>query len=105
MAHNHDTNEGSQPKLIFTIILNLIITSQIICGIIGLKTLHNIHVWNLTDKFLHFECHLNPQNDLLVSETNSICSQTRKILHNEFDVEHVTLQFEFGGGDLKCCEC
>jgi cobalt-zinc-cadmium efflux system protein len=71
----------------------------------GLKNVHHIHVWNLTDKLLHFECHLNLENDLRVSETGSICSQARKILHDEFDVEHVTLQFEYGGKNGAGCEC
>lgn len=71
----------------------------------GLKNVHHIHVWNLTDKLLHFECHLNLENDLRVSDTTDICNQVRKILHDEFDVEHVTIQFEFGGANLKDCEC
>jgi cobalt-zinc-cadmium efflux system protein len=71
----------------------------------GLKNVHHIHVWNLTDKLLHFECHLNLENDLHVSETGFICSKIQKILHDEFDVEHVTLQFEYGGKNGVGCEC
>jgi len=71
----------------------------------GLKNVHHIHVWNLTDKLLHFECHLNLEHDLPVSETNVICDKIRKILHDEFDIEHVTIQFEFGGEDKLGCEC
>jgi len=71
----------------------------------GLKNVHHIHVWNLTDKLLHFECHLSLKHDLQVSETNVICNKVRKILHNEFDIEHVTIQFEFGGEDKLGCEC
>jgi len=71
----------------------------------GLKNIHHIHVWNLTDKLLHFECHLNLDTDLRVSETNLICDQVREILHDEFDIEHVTIQFEFGGEKMKGCEC
>lgn len=71
----------------------------------GLKNVHHIHVWNLTDKLLHFECHLNLEKDLYVSETGPICNQIRKILHDEFDVEHVTLQFEYGGKNEVGCEC
>lgn len=71
----------------------------------GLKNVHHIHVWNLTDKLLHFECHLDLEHDLQVSETNVICNKVRKILHDEFDIEHVTIQFEFGGEDKLGCEC
>ncbi len=71
----------------------------------GLKNVHHIHVWNLTDKLLHFECHLNLEQDLKVSETIIICDEVSKILHDEFDIEHVTIQFEFGGKDKSGCEC
>jgi cobalt-zinc-cadmium efflux system protein len=71
----------------------------------GLKNIHHIHVWNLTDKLLHFECHLNLENDLMVSETTDICDKVRKILHDEFDIEHVTIQFEFGGEEKLGCDC
>lgn len=71
----------------------------------GLKNIHHIHVWNLTDKLLHFECHLNLEKDLQVSETAVICDHVHKILHDEFEIHHVTIQFEFGGKEKLGCEC
>jgi cobalt-zinc-cadmium efflux system protein len=71
----------------------------------GLQNVHHIHVWNLTDKLLHFECHLNLEQNLKVSETTVIAEKVRKILHDEFDIEHVTIQFEYGGIDKLGCEC
>jgi cobalt-zinc-cadmium efflux system protein len=71
----------------------------------GLKNIHHIHVWNLTDKLLHFECHLNLENDLQVSATAGIYEKVRQILHDDFDIEHVTIQFEYGGKDKSGCEC
>jgi cobalt-zinc-cadmium efflux system protein len=71
----------------------------------GVKNIHHIHVWNLTDKLLHFECHLFLEQDLQVSQTNGIFEHVRQILHDEFDVEHVTIQFEFGGEEKLGCDC
>ena len=71
----------------------------------GLKNIHHIHVWNLTDKLLHFECHLNLEKDLQVSETAVICDNIHKILHDKFDIHHVTIQFEFGEKEKLGCEC
>lgn len=71
----------------------------------GVKNIHHIHVWNLTDKQLHFECHLNLENNLMVSETAEISENVHKILHDEYDIEHVTIQFEFGGNMKSGCEC
>jgi len=41
----------------------------------------------------------------MVSETAEICENVRLILHDEFDIEHVTIQFEFGGKGNTGCEC
>lgn len=71
----------------------------------GIKNIHHIHVWNLTDKLLHFECHLNLEHDLKVSETGDIFEKVRKVLHDEFDIHHVTIQFEFGGEEKLGCDC
>ncbi len=71
----------------------------------GINDIHHIHVWNLTDKLLHFECRLNLEHDLKVSATNQIFKKVRKILHDEFDIEHVTIQFEFGEEEKLGCDC
>lgn len=71
----------------------------------GLKNIHHIHVWNLTDKLLHFECHLDLEQDLQVSETAVICDHVNKILHDEFEIHHVTIQLEFEGKEKLGCEC
>ena len=71
----------------------------------GLQNVHHIHVWNLTDKLMHFECHLNLEHDLQVSETGQIFEKVKTILHDDFDIEHVTIQFEFGGEEKLGCDC
>ena len=67
--------------------------------------IHHIHIWNLTYKLIHFESHINLKNDLNISETDEILGVVRKILHDEFDVEHVTIQFEFVTEKSVGCEC
>jgi cobalt-zinc-cadmium efflux system protein len=54
---------------------------------------------------MHFECHLNLEHDLQVSETGQIFEKVKTILHDEFDIEHVTIQFEFGGEEKLGCDC
>ncbi len=71
----------------------------------NVQNIHHIHLWNLTDKLIHFESHINLENDLKISETNEIFEVVRKILHDEFDVEHVTIQFEFVAENKLGCEC
>ena len=71
----------------------------------NVQNIHHIHLWNLTDKLIHFESHINLENDLKISETNEIFEVVRKILHDEFDVEHVIIQFEFVAENKLGCEC
>ena len=81
------------------------IKNRLIMQIDTLKDIHHIHVWNLTDNLIHFESHINLSSDLKVSETSGIFESVRKILHDEFDVEHVTIQFEFEHKKGEGCEC
>ena len=67
-----------------------------------LRNIHHIHVWNLTDKLIHFEGHIALQNDIKVSDTQKILKKVQKILHDEFDIEHVTIQFEYGKPKADC---
>lgn len=69
------------------------------------QNIHHIHLWNLTDKLIHFESHINLKTNLKISETGEIFESVRKILHDEFDVEHITIQFEFEREHGKGCEC
>jgi len=70
-----------------------------------LKNVHHIHLWNLTDKVIHFECHLVLEEDKMLSETDVILEKVRKVLHDKFDIEHVTIQFEYESAHQKNCEC
>ncbi len=69
-----------------------------------LGNIHHIHVWNLTDKLIHFESHITLKQDIQVSQTQKILNKVQKILHDEFDIEHVTVQFEYGKPE-EDCEC
>ena len=69
-----------------------------------LQNIHHIHIWNLTDKLIHFESHINLKTNIKISETGEIFESVKKILHDEFDVEHVTIQFEYNEND-NCREC
>jgi len=71
----------------------------------GIDSAHHIHVWNLTDKQIHFECHLVLNNDVRVSETNPILESVQQILHDEFGIEHVTIQFEFEPNHKEPSDC
>jgi cobalt-zinc-cadmium efflux system protein len=85
--------------------LNIAEIEEKLVTITGIKSVHHMHVWNLTDKILHFECRLSLNNDLPVSKTAEITCQVEKLLHDAFDIDHVTIQFEFGENSKKNNKC
>lgn len=65
------------------------------------KKLHHVHIWNLSDHELHLEAHLDLQEDISTTEFNVLLSEIEALLHDEFDINHVTIQPEFNKEDPK----
>lgn len=59
------------------------------------RGVHHVHVWSLNDQNVHFEAHIDI-DDRLVSECGGLADQIEDLLHDEFSITHVTLQFESG---------
>lgn len=66
-----------------------------------IKKLHHVHVWCLNDDELHLEAHLDLVDDISITEFNSVLHQIENVLHDEFDINHVTIQPEFNLTDSK----
>lgn len=60
----------------------------------GIKDIHHVHLWSLTDQQIHFEAHIEFVNDLKVSECQPIYKQISEGLEHEYGINHVTLQAE-----------
>ena len=60
-----------------------------VCGV------HHIHLWSVDDNDIHFEAHIDV-SDTLLSSTKPIASQIEQLLHDNYGIGHVTLQFEAG---------
>ena len=63
--------------------------------------IHHIHAWNLNDREIHFECHIDLIRDTKISETREIINKIHDILMNKFHINHVTIQCEFNSCDNK----
>lgn len=63
--------------------------------------LHHVHIWSLNDDELHLEAHLDLKEDVSISEFDSILHNIETILHDEFNINHVTIQPEFNKEDSK----
>jgi cobalt-zinc-cadmium efflux system protein len=79
--------------------INLDTVKHALENIKGVENIHHVHTWNLTDKQIHFECHVNLKNDMAVSKTNAIRAEMEHRLHELFHIGHVTIQFEY-----NCCD-
>lgn len=59
----------------------------------GIESIHHVHFWQVNEKDIHFETHVKV-NDMMVSKTELLLEKVEKLLHDEFNIGHVTLQFE-----------
>jgi cobalt-zinc-cadmium efflux system protein len=70
---------------------------QRMAGTPGVCEVHDLHVWEVTSGFPAMSAHI------LVGR-NTDCHDVRRtlevLLHDEFEIEHTTLQVEHEGGDL-----
>jgi cobalt-zinc-cadmium efflux system protein len=60
-----------------------------------ISNIHHVHIWNLTDKETHFECHVEACKNYKLSELNELKKNLDKELKQKFNITHITLQFEF----------
>lgn len=65
------------------------------------KKLHHVHIWNLSDDELHLEAHLDLQDDISTSEFNDLLLEIEKLLHDKFNINHITIQPEYKKDDSK----
>ncbi|WP_418508789.1 cation diffusion facilitator family transporter [Corallibacter sp.] len=63
--------------------------------------LHHVHIWNLSDDELHLEAHLDLKEDISTSEFNDLLLEIENLLHDDFNINHVTIQPEFNKEDPK----
>ncbi|EGV43176.1 cation transporter [Bizionia argentinensis JUB59] len=70
-------------------------------GISKVKKLHHVHIWNLSDDELHLEAHLDLHEDISTTEFNNLLITIERVLHNEFNINHVTIQPEYNKVDPK----
>lgn len=67
----------------------------------GIANIHHVHAWNLSDREIHFECHVDLTENIRISESERILDEATKILREQFGISHVTLQFEYNYCDDK----
>jgi len=64
-----------------------------------IDNIHHIHVWKLDDTQIHLEAHINLKNDISMSEMMKVRKKAEELLHNKFDIAHITIQSGY-----DCCD-
>lgn len=64
-----------------------------------IQDVHHIHIWKLDDHRVHFEAHLDFNDDISIKESNKVIERINKKLLNNFGIHHTTFQCEY-----NCCE-
>ncbi|PKQ63053.1 cation transporter [Labilibaculum filiforme] len=62
-----------------------------------IQNMHHVHVWQLDDKQINFEAHISFKEDLVLSEVNRVLHKLEHLLHDQFEINHVTIQPELSG--------
>ena len=67
----------------------------------GILNIHHIHAWNLDDHSAHFECHVDLDEDIPLSQAEKLHKEISKIMAERYNVSHITIQFEHHWCDDK----
>ena len=62
---------------------------------------HHLHLWQLDDKRIFLEAHLDFREDLPLSKATNVMERLERTLHDDFGIEHCTFQCEYGRADNK----
>ena len=63
----------------------------------GVNEVHDLHVWEVTSGFPALSAHVMVGRD---TDCHDVRRHLEAMLHDDFDIEHTTLQVEQEGGDL-----
>lgn len=70
-------------------------------GINEVSNLHHVHVWQLDEKNIFFEGHIDLVENFAIKEIEVIQNKIKDILFQKYDINHVTIQAEFNSCHKK----
>jgi cobalt-zinc-cadmium efflux system protein len=66
-------------------------------GLAGVTEVHDLHIWEVTSGFPSMSAHVLVGRDV---DCHDVRRSLERILHDEFEIDHTTLQVDHEGGDL-----
>jgi cobalt-zinc-cadmium efflux system protein len=70
----------------------------------GVKDVHDLHVWSISDEMVALSCHI-VMEDQRTSEAAAVLSALKHRLHDQFGVEHATIEVECEGCETESAFC
>ena len=67
--------------------------------------IHHVHLWQLSDKSIHFEAHIEFSKDIPLSRVKEVLQKIETILHEKFEITHTVLQPEIESCDDQDLLC
>jgi len=64
-----------------------------ICAVDGVNDVHDLHVWSIGSETAALSCHISIA-DIPPSVSERILREVKERLHDEFHIDHTTIQFE-----------
>jgi cobalt-zinc-cadmium efflux system protein len=72
-----------------------------VCKIAGIKNMHHVHIWQLNEDEVHLEAHIDFTDDIKLSQFDAILNEIEDILYNDYHINHINIQPEYGKCDAK----
>ncbi|WP_273568642.1 cation diffusion facilitator family transporter [Maribacter halichondriae] len=66
-----------------------------------IKNVHHVHIWQLNEDEVHLEAHIDFNEDIKLSEFDTILEQIEEEVYHNHGINHVNIQPEFGKCDSK----
>lgn len=66
-----------------------------------ISNIHHIHAWRLSDNIIHFQCHADLCENKTIKDVDKIRLELENILHNNFEINHITIQMELNSCNSK----
>ena len=70
-------------------------------GFESIENVHHVHVWQLNERELHFEAHIDFNKDISLSKFDNILQKIEAFLLEKYEINHVNIQPEFRKDDPK----
>ncbi|MEK4030463.1 cation diffusion facilitator family transporter [Pseudobacillus sp. FSL P4-0506] len=82
--------------------INVLQVREALLSLPGVNDVHDLHVWAITSDFPALSCHVVTSPDI---EGQPLLKEIQKKLHDDFHIEHTTIQIDFSDYPCKGDHC